>query len=212
MMSQILKIAYFPDLSEPNKHPDLAKYRVLSMGVGVNSIAELIRHWYLYKCVIFAETHDEKAATYWYLEKFIKPFCAEKGLPFITVGKAVSVLDMAQSHKAVQLFFWQRECTRLFKIRPILAYVRKHLNARIRSPVLVDICFAQDESDRMGSDFYPKYAVRNFPLLADKITRQGCIDIIKEYGWPTPVRSGCTFCPFAGKKSMVTLYRNDPKP
>lgn len=61
--------------------------RCLSMGAGVQTTAQLLRDPQRYKngFIIFADTGDEKAETYWYVEKYLKPFCKENGLRWVTV-------------------------------------------------------------------------------------------------------------------------------
>ena len=184
--------------------------RILSMGGGVNSVAGLIKYYHAYDAVVFADTQDEHQETYEYLGRYIIPFCHQHGIKFVIVGLDYSVLEGAERHKKPERFFWQRQCSRIHKIRPILRWIRRVGKARIRDPCTVDICFAFDESDRIGVDYYPKYAKRNFPLVDDKITRTKCKQIISDYGWDIPPKSGCDHCFMAGKKNIRKLLYTNP--
>jgi hypothetical protein len=42
------------------------------------------------------------------------------------------------------------------------------------------------------------------------IDREGCKRIIKEAGLPIPVKSGCYFCPFQSKESLLRLLKKHP--
>lgn len=181
------------------------------MGAGVNSVAGLIRYVKEYDAVIFADTHDEHVETYEYIGRYIIPFCALHKIPFIITGLNYSVLEGAERHKSPQMFFWTRDCSRMHKIRPILRCIRKTWKPTYKKPCLVDVCFAADESHRIGQNYYPKYAIRNFPLVDDKISRAGCITIIKDMGWETPSKSGCDHCFMAGRKNMKKLLYTHPE-
>ena len=184
--------------------------RILSMGAGVNSVAALIRYNKKYDVVIFADTKDEHVGTYEYIGRYIIPFCLSHNIPFITVGLDHSVLEGAERHDAPELFFWQKQCSRKHKIEPILKWIRRELHAHYKNPVLVDVCFEYGEESRIGPNYYPKYAIRNFPLMDDKITRAQCNTIIKDYGWPAPPKSGCDHCFMAGRKNMKKLLYANP--
>ena len=117
----------------------------------------------------------------------------------------------AEHANAAERFFWQRQCTRLHKIYPIQRLIRSlRPQPNLRRPCTVDIGFALDESHRIGHDYSPKYIKRNFPLIDDRITRVGCEKIILDHGWPLPVKSGCDFCPLAGRRKFRTFLNRSP--
>ncbi len=45
-------------------------------------------------------------------------------------------------------------------------------------------------------------------LVYDKIDREECLNIIKEAGYPIPVKSGCFMCPFTKKDEWINLKLN----
>ncbi len=50
-----------------------------------------------------------------------------------------------------------------------------------------------------------------YPLYDAGVTRDGCEDLIKAFGWPLPVKSSCTFCPYNSLKEWTDLRENYPK-
>src|SRR5436309_2995780 len=101
---------------------------ILSMGGGVNSTALLLMSQP--DIVLFADTGSEKPGTYAYLEKFIKPYCEKKKIPFVTVrreGKSkYSVWPMHEywERKARIPFRKGRETTVMWKLRPLYKWVK----------------------------------------------------------------------------------------
>ncbi len=182
------------------------------MGAGVNTAAMLIKYWKEYDCVIFSDTGDEFPETYEYIEKYLKPFCKEKELKWITVKhkSGDTLREYSIKNHTVPLRM-TRTCTRLFKVYPIRKALRQ-LGATKKNPAIMDIGFAIDESHRLNLN--PKhevlYAKKNYPLLDDKITREGCEKIIRDQGWELPIKSGCYYCPFKSKKEMKKLRYTHP--
>jgi len=104
-----------------------------------------------------------------------------------------------------------RWCTQDYKIAPINKKLRE-LGATRKKPINVMIGFSLDESHRLK--FYPRdkplYNHRIYPLLDDKITRRQCAEIIRNQGWPMPIKSGCDFCPFMRRSQFRALAGTDP--
>lgn len=190
-----------------------ARKTYLSMGAGVNTAAALLKYHDQYEAVLFADTGNEVAETYQYIEQYLKPFCITKNIDWHTVrnGKWSSLYAYCWETKHVP-DMRMRWCTNDFKIRPIQNMLRS-LGHSYRNPANVHIGYAYDEAKkRMGPNAYvddPKYVHRVYPLVEDRITRIGCEDIIKAHEWPLPEKSGCDFCMFKGYKELRALsYRN----
>lgn len=106
-----------------------------------------------------------------------------------------------------------RWCTREFKIFPINKKLRE-LGARKRNPAQVHIGISIDESHRLGSGAFvdkPQYQHKVYPLIDDRISRADCHRIIEEYGWPSPQKSGCDYCPFRKKSEIMALRHDNPE-
>ena len=185
---------------------------IIAMGGGVNTTALLIKYWERYDHVIFADTGDEMPETYAYIEKYLKPFCKEKGLNWIT-AKHKSGLNLRtyMMNKNSAPNRHKRECTKEFKIMPIRYEVRK-LGAHMYNPAYIAIGFAIDESLRVNTNpiYDVSYMKNEYPLIDDHITRKGCIEIIQKHGWELPIKSGCYYCPFKSKRAMRDLYAQYP--
>ena len=76
---------------------------VLSMGAGVQTTAMLIKYYERLDHVIFADTGDEYPETYFYVKQYLKPFCEEKNLDWITVknNKFKSIMDRCFKKKVI---------------------------------------------------------------------------------------------------------------
>jgi len=182
----------------------------LSMGAGVQTTAILIKYWkrYVDGYIIFADTGDENAETYWYIEKYLKPFCKEKGLKWITVKHkhGFSLMQWCIKRKILPIRT-RRWCTQDFKIKPINRFLRK-IGATKKNPVIEDIGISLDESHRANFSKYDvQYVKKNYPLLDDNLTRKDCHKIITDYGWPIPAKSGCDFCMFQKRSTLRKMLQ-----
>lgn len=186
----------------------------LSMGAGTNTAACLIKYADLYDAVIFADTGDEEVYTYDYIERYMKPFCAERKIPWHTVRhpEYKSLLERCLDKKMIPDMH-MRWCTTDHKKQPIRFDLRQLGHSR-HNPADVHIGFAFDEPQRLGPKAYidePLYQHKVYPLVEDRITRAGCEAIIKEHGWPPAGKSGCDFCPFKGRRKIQELSYTNPQ-
>ena len=177
-----------------------------SCGVGVNSIAGIL-HYGLdsYDEILFSDTGSEKPETYEYLK-----FLNEEKKWNITIindhyGKSLYDYYFGKKTYPTPAF---RDCTGKFKIDPIKRYLRKKYGKK--EIFLSDIFIAYDEYHRMKTSDV-KYQKLNYPLVKDKIDRNECIQIIKDAGYPIPIKSGCFMCPFSKKSDWIDLKNNHPE-
>lgn len=188
-------------------------YDILACGVGVQTVAEVIRNHKKYRHIVFSDTGSEKPETYWYLEKHLMPFVKKHNINFTVVrnGKYISLYDYCMIHKQVPMRNW-RWCTDKFKRQPINKFIRS-LGATKENPMTKAIGISMDESHRLNrfmQDSEPKYVKLVYPLIDDKITREDCYKIITDAGLPVPVKSGCWYCPFAKKAEWERLKSEKP--
>lgn len=184
----------------------------LSMGAGVQTTAMLIKYHEKYKngWVIFADTGDDKIETYAYIDKYIKPYCDEIGLRFVTVSRGGTLMEYCMEKKTLPLK-QRRWCTRNFKVRPINKFPRAQ-GARPKNPYYIDLGFSMDEARRMNGGLNEiKSVVKQYPLIDDRISREDCYGIIRDHGWPVPVKSGCDFCMFNNVGHFRELARTRPE-
>lgn len=96
-----------------------------------------------------------------------------------------------------------RWCTYRFKLQPIWKYVEK--------PCVMFIGISYDERHRAVKKYRQKQAKQieiRYPLIEHCLTREDCVQIIKEHGLRVPMKSGCWLCPFQGRTQLVWLYNN----
>lgn len=183
---------------------------ILSYGGGVNSTAlyfllrELKRP---IDVVIFADTGNELPATYKTVEQ-MKKQTREDNVEFVTVNShlAPSLYEYCWKRRIFP-FRLRRFCTVEFKVQPIRRYLRKQYG--IREGFVSYIGIAYDEAHRM-KDSPVKYIKNDYPLVDYRITRRGCQRILKENGFKDVAKSGCWFCPFAGRKQWLQLLKENP--
>lgn len=184
-----------------------SKY-IVSYGAGVNSTALvifLVENKFPIDYVIFADTGSELPETYGYLT-YMKKYLDAKNIPFkiVKVRNGDSLYDRCMRRKVIPSQTW-RWCTRDLKIRPIYAFYRS-----LKSHVYQYVGIDYDELHRM-KDSKADYVTNVYPLIDYKIGRDKCIEIIKKACLPTPVKSGCYFCPFNNIERWTELYEKHPQ-
>jgi hypothetical protein len=153
--------------------------------------------------VVFADTGAEVPETYEYL-KVAGRYLTDRGVPLTTVRRAgQGLLETCFKREVFPSAIW-RWSTRDFKVRPI----RKHYKG-LKRPIIQYLAIAYDELERMR-DSDVDWITNVYPLVDDRITRQGCIQIIQSAGLPVPVKSGCWFCPFNNAERWRWLHETHP--
>ena len=178
---------------------------IAKCGIAVNSVAGILKYGLdSYDEILFSDTGSEKPETYEYLK-----FLTEKK------GWKITVINDHFGKSLFQYYFdkWTiprmkfRDCTIKFKIDPIKRYLRKKYGKK--EIFETDIFIDYSEFHRMkNSDV--KYQILNYPLVKDKIDRDGCLKIIQDAGYPIPLKSGCFMCPFNNKAMWSKLKINHP--
>ena len=179
--------------------------KIANCGVGINSVAGIL-HYGLdaYDEIIFSDTGSEKPETYEYL-KFLNE---EKkwNITIINDHYGKSLYDYYFEKWTIPRMKF-RDCTGKFKISPIKRYLRKKYGKK--ETFDCDIFIDYGEYHRMKTSDV-KYQILSYPLVMDKIDRNQCIKIIKDAGYPIPMKSGCFMCPFNNKASWTNLKMNHP--
>jgi hypothetical protein len=180
------------------------KHYILSYGGGVNSFALLL---YLIKEsrrideVVFADTGAELPETYSHI-RFVRSFLKKIEIPFTTVKSNNGTLyETCRRRKVIPSMIW-RWSTRDYKITPIYAYYRS-----LGKQVNQYLALTYDEIERM-KDSGASYVNNLFPLIDERINREGCLKLIQEHGYRAPGKSGCFFCPFNSVNRWHEIYVN----
>lgn len=190
---------------------------VLSLGAGVQSstlalMAAAGEITPMPDAAIFADTQAEPDHVYEWLNWL------EKQLPFpihrVTAGSLFDVIGKKRpsgkwSHMPLPAFvlgkdgkgaLLNRSCTQDYKIKPIRRKLRELLGLTRRKspsvPVVTQwIGISADEAQR-ARPAREAWVQHRWPLLERGITRLDCLQWMERKGYPKPVKSSCTFCPF----------------
>lgn len=212
----------------------LPQFNFLSLGVGVQSstlalMAALGEIGPMPDAAIFSDTQDEPASVYRYLEWL------EKQLPFpvhrITKGRLSDVATTLRTHRngrdkwvasAIPMFFVNkagkveklpRQCTRDFKVRPIIKKCRQLAGIKRgeRSVRVIQwIGISLDEVTRMRTSRDP-WIQNRYPLVDLEMTRHDCLRWLDARGFPRPSRSACIYCPYKLNAEWRRMKEEEPE-
>lgn len=181
------------------------EYKIASCGVGVDSVAGLIKYGVEnFDEIIFADTGSEKAQTYEYLDYLIK----EKKWPITVIASHYGKIYDYYYNKRRYPNRWNRDCSGKFKIDVMHKYLRQKYGkkAHFHTHIFIDY----SEFHRVRESKY-KYETCHYPLVDDKITRADAVNIILQAGYKLPIKSGCYFCPFTKPEGWIWLRNNNPE-
>lgn len=212
---------------------------IISLGAGVQSstMALMAAHGEIDPvpdCAIFADTQDESANVYKWLDQ-LEGFIQAAPHPFpihrVTKGKlSAASLEPRLSKKGVKYsktsipFYTlnsdksfgmipNRGCTYDFKIMPIRKKQREigEIKRGQRTVgVITWIGISLDEATRM-KDSRDVWCENRWPLIELRMTRQNCHEWMESHGYPQPPRSACVYCPFHNNNEWRRLKDQEPE-
>lgn len=220
--------------------PPPTKWNVLNLGAGVQSsclalMAAKGEITPMPDFAVFADTQAEPQSVYDWLDWLEK----ELPFPIYRVTKGsltndsltlTAATDRAKSYKTGELYMRRlipafglmpngektiaigRKCTSDYKIKQIEKCVIEKcgiLRAQKKSTVTQWIGISWDELQRMKNNF-PAWAQPRWPLIEKRITRQMCIDWMRNNNYPEPPRSACVYCPFHSDTEWRRLRDQEP--
>lgn len=206
---------------------------IISLGAGVQSstMALMAAHGEITpmpRASIFADTQAEPAEVYRWLDWL------ENQLPYpvhrVTQGNLmddsvkirISKLSGKKYMKgAIPAFvkkpsggigLLSRQCTADYKIRVLTRKARTlcdwHRGEK-RQLIRLWIGISSDEAIRMKPS-RELWIEHIWPLIDKKMTRQACLQWMKNNGYPEPPRSACVFCPFHSDAEWLRLKEQHP--
>ena len=195
---------------------------IISFGGGTNSSAMIIG---LYQrnipidLILFADTGGEKPHTYEFI-KTLNSWLADKGLPEVTVVKAVHTLEYycLKYEEFPSVVYGAGHCAVRHKIAPQEKFCNNDQQCKavwsIGEKVNKYVGYDAGEQRRIDKnkekhDADKKYK-HHFPLIEWGWTREECIAAIEGAGLPLPGKSSCFFCPNNRKEEIVKLWKNHP--
>ena len=205
------------------------KLTYISLGAGVQSTAMYVLSALGKQGVpradfaVFADTGDEPRHVYEQLEK-LEDWGEQHGGPPIERVSAGVLSEEIVSHKFVaipvylkapdgKLSILRRQCTREYKITPIMKLVRVKLGLKPRQRnscrVRAMIGFSCDEASRM-KDSREHWIDNIYPLIDAGLYRNNCIQVVEDAGLGTPRKSACVYCPYQSDHRWAEMKRDNP--
>lgn len=197
--------------------------KVLSMGWGrqtwtlaaMMALGELPRVDF----IVHADTTHEREATYEFRRKW-EPWLGEHGLTVVTVhgDRTEVVVDRWSGSVNIPAFTHngrsdgqvRRQCTNLWKIRPIRRFMRAELEKRgvslHRGVAESWQGISLDEFQRMR-DSDVDYVTNVYPLVERNMRLADCLKWLRDRRLPQPPKSACTFCPFHNLEQWREIKR-----
>jgi hypothetical protein len=105
---------------------------------------------------------------------------------------------------------FKRQCTRTFKIRPIMRQIRKLIREWNAYKAVQWIGISLDEVHRMKPSRV-LYSENIWPLVELRITRNDCLQWMLSHGFPQPSRSACRGCPYRSNEEWRQLKEQEPE-
>src|SRR6185295_8087939 len=161
----------------------------------------------------------EWPSTYRHVREVVEPYCAARGIAFVTINHenypvrdARSLFAWLEARKQIPVAGPNRVCTRIAKVERFEAWLD---DTYPDQEVEVWIGFEAGEESRAdkdpnaGKSRKPKAGQarrkNRFPLMEQGYCRCRCEAIARESGYAVPRKSACTLCPYATKGDWQRL-------
>jgi len=193
------------------------KLVIISLGAGVQSSTMALKaacgEFPRPDCAIFADTGYEPKSVYNYLDylKDILPYPVHIVRKGNIKDDMLNSIDNGTRFPTAPFFtknadtgkkgMLRRQCTNDYKIQPIRKKIRELCNVGYRKHFPKDqyveqwIGISTDEIMRM-KPARDKYILNRHPLIEAKLSRQDCINWLKEKKLLLPEKSACIVCPY----------------
>jgi hypothetical protein len=198
--------------------------RFLSLGAGVQSstVALMMVKGEIEPCdhAIFADTRAEGLATYKYLDWLKDQLTFPLHVVQQKNGLTKNIEDGCKPDRTYcsnpPLFvgkggLLKRNCTKDFKITPIMRKVRE-LGATRKNPAVQVFGISSDEKRRMLLPRVQYVSEHKYPLIELGMSRGDCLRWMAKNNYPSPPRSACVYCPYkcnAEWEKMKNIYPAD---
>lgn len=193
-----------------------AKVEVLSFGGGVQTTALailVVRGEVDCDAIVFADTGGERPETYEHIARF-GSWLEARGRCLTTVrAEGEDLYGYVWNRSAVipvrigeNEGLGHRQCTRQWKIEPVLRHARTLGGAEI----VMQLGISYDEIHRM-KESPDKGVTRRWPLIERRLNREDCRRIILDAGLPEPPKSACYYCPLLPAMHFRRLAVETPR-
>lgn len=196
---------------------------IVGFGGGVNSMAALVllrRAGIRPDLVSFADTGGEKPETYAYLS-VVSEWLARAGFPELVVvknespvsGDATLEASCVRRQTLPSRAFGYSSCAMRWKVEPqdkFLNHWPPAVAAWVagKKPIKV---LGYDGGEQRRASITETTKLRFwYPLLDERIDREGCVELLRSEQLPLPPKSACFFCPSSTKTEVLALRREHP--
>jgi hypothetical protein len=172
-------------------------------------------------CAIFADTGNEKQATYrhldWLETVLPYPIVRVRRFPSDLATETVAHYRAEGGSKYTPPFFYAGgmlpiHCSKEWKTRAVIREVRRQLGyapgERGRDQVEVWIGISTDEAQRMKSA-EPPWMHNRWPLIEQRLRRGECLLWLSRHDYKLPPRSACTHCPLQSDREFAEMATED---
>lgn len=171
------------------------------------------------ECAIFADTKNEPASVY----KWLDWLETKLSFPVIRVskgdlGKAATRVRHSKhgtiyTKPSLPAFIEgggiaPRQCTLDYKIIPIQQEIRRQIGKKGHCIQWLGI--STNEADRMKPS-RKKWIENRWPLIEKRMNRHDCMIWMKKNGYPEPPRSACYYCAFHSDNEWQRLKTMEPE-
>lgn len=185
-----------------------------SSGLGVNSVAltsRWLREGRRLDGVIVADTMAEHRYTYEFLRDYYEPFLKAEGVPlYMAMGDRGDLIDWHEEKGLVPSVQY-RICSVEWKVKPMTRLALQLMDEAGVGRADMLVGFAKEEMVKRAKDNTEPRLTNVYPLSDWGMSRADCEAEIAARGWPSPGKSGCVGCPFAGAAGAAEALLHYPE-
>lgn len=163
--------------------------------------------------ICIADTEREKSSTWEYLEKYVQPNFP-KQIHRIKKSDYATVDLYRETEKGEKYLLIPAFTNESGKLGKLETYCSNEWKARVcdrfikRTTGITEwiswIGFSIDEPLRYQPKRKSMEHLVWFPLVDGvPLTKQGCVDLVKDHGWPEPKHSACWMCPLQDDQNWI---------
>lgn len=162
---------------------------------------------------VIADTGREATSTWEYLDEVMAPYLQPAGVTIERLPHTLAAVDVFGHNGDCLIPAFTRSgklptfCSNEWKKR----VVERYLRGRGVEAADLWLGISVDELERARVGGRPKWLVRRYPLIEQRMTRADCLALIAEVGLPVPERSACWMCPHRTTREWRRLRDRYPQ-
>lgn len=198
----------------------MERLKLWSSGGGVQStaIAALIVQGKLKPDLsVIVDTEREMSGVWTYLEQYVQPALRQVGVELHRVAKSRYATVDLYRNEDILIPAWTDESGKIGKLP---TYCSNEWKKRVVRRWATDVAgkqakfntwigFSMDETRRLYQE--PGRWEPTFPLIDLRMTRDDCLRVVEEVGWPAPPKSSCWMCPNRDHAAWVRMKHESPQ-